>query len=445
MLPLAILWSVLLTAQDPAPALVPPSDGALPLAGPRPAPTEAELAALSRYEALKDKVANTAAAHWKMAQWCEQNGLKPESYFHYSRVIELDPKRELAWQKLGFKKHDGRWMTADQIVADDAQKQADKDWSVKLKRWHRDLHGKRRLADAEATQAAIDAIDDPAAVPSVYREFCGGSSVDQAIGVQILGQIRGPIASKVIATLAVYGKSPAVRRTATETLRSRPAEEFLDMLVGLMKDLIRYETRPVGGPGSPGVLFVEGERFNARRFYAPPTPPSYTPRPGDQISYDANGLPVVTRNTVVADIVGRKQGVPGSKVLVSQTDTQFVDTQTYNIGAAYSQAQQAAKNAQAQLAADVAQLESINTGTKNFNELVMGVAQSATGKNPGITAKEWRDLLAQDRDDRYTPKPRIITKPTFDQMVPLAYLPNLAATMTKQLQTRFITQYTADT
>ena len=29
--------------------------------------------------------------------------------------------------------------------------------------------------------------------------------------------------------------------------------------------------KQVAGPGMPGVLFVEGEQFNVRRFYMPPT------------------------------------------------------------------------------------------------------------------------------------------------------------------------------
>ena len=76
--------------------------------------------------------------------------------------------------------------------------------------------------------------------------------------------------------LAVYGRTPEVRRRATEILRGRPAEDYLELLVGLMVDPLKYEVKPVAGPGSPGVLFVEGERFNVARFYAPP-PPSIAP------------------------------------------------------------------------------------------------------------------------------------------------------------------------
>jgi len=435
MLQVALVFSVLLTAQDPSksanhPPVVAKPDG----------PAEAD--ALAKYNGLRDKVAETGAAHLKMAQWCEQHGLKPEAAFHYGKVIELEPKRDVAWLKLGFKKHDGRWMTAAQIVAEDAQKKADKEWSAKFKKWHKEIHGGAKRAEA---QAAFDAIEDPAAIPSIYREFCGGGTTDQTIGIQLLGQIKGPIASKAIAVLAVYGKTPEVRRVATETLRSRPSEEFLDWLVSLLKDLYKYETRPVGGPGSPGILFVEGERFNARRFYAPPPPPSYTPRPGDMIGYDANGFPTVSRTSSFTTY-GPKVGVAGSKSLVSETDQQTTVTETYSFANAYIEAQQAAANAQAQLAGDIAQIEAINQGFRLFNDLVMAVAQTATGKTPGTTAKDWRNLLARGKEDRYNPQPpQVAIKPTFDEMVSLNFLPDLSARMSMQAQTRFLTQITVDT
>ncbi len=433
MLTLALLCcTAALTVQAPSR----PADDPPPAARSSTTPAEAE--ALANYNGLREKVAETGAAHWKMAQWCEQHGLRPEAYFHYGRVIELEPQRDAAWQKLGFKKHDGRWMTPEQIVADDAQKKLDKDWSVKLKKYHREIHGGKKQEDV---QAALDAITDPVAVPSVYREFRGGGSTDQSIGLQILGQIDSPLASRAIAVMAVYGRSPAVRRHATELLRGRPAEEYLDMLVALMKDLFKYEVKPVGGPGSPGILFVEGERFNARRFYAPPPPPTYTPRFGDAIGYDANGFPVVSRSHFDSVVIS-KIGVPGSKTLVTEKDQQIITTDTYSFQAAAIEAQRAALSAQAQLSADIALLDGINENLKQFNEHVMAIAQAATGKSPGKTAKEWRDLLASVKG-RYTPRsePR---KPTIDQMVPLDYVPNLAAAITRQQQTSLFTRTIVD-
>ena len=435
MLGFLLACSALAIAQD---SPRPPGDQPPP-APARSATTPAEADALARYNGMMEKPPKDGAGHMKMAAWCEENGLRPEAYFHYGRVIELDPKRDAAWQKLGFKKVAGRWMTADQIAADAKQKGADKEWSSRLKRWHKDVHGGRKQAEA---RAGLEAVTDPSAVPSIYREFCGGGRVDQEIALNVLGQVDGPVASKVIATLAVYGKAPDVRRHAIELLRGRPADEFLDLLIALMKDLLKYEVRPVGGPGSPGVLFVEGERFNVRRFYAPPPPPTFNPRPGDTIGYDANGFPTISRTSVTTLPAGPKVGVPGSKTLVTERDQVRYDTETFDYGTAMFEAQRAAMSAQAQLAADVARIDAINETARQFNELVMTAAQAATGKNPGRTAREWRDLLEKERGARYASRPTV--KPTVNEQVPLDYLPNLATIVTFQSQTQFITQTIVD-
>jgi hypothetical protein len=436
MLSILILCSSLATTQDAPRA---PDDRA---DAPRATSTPAEAEALAKYNAQMAKPPENAADHWKMALWCEQNGLQPEAYFHYGRVIELDPKRDAAWQKLGFKKVAGRWITAEQIASEALQKLADKEWSARLKKWHKEIHGGKKQAE---TRDAMEKVTDPAAVPSIYREFCGGSGADQEIALQMLGQIDGPIASKVIVVMAIYGKTPSARRFAIELLRGRPTGEYLELLVSLMKDTLKYEVRPVGGPGSPGILFVEGERFNVQRFYAPPPAPSMNPRPGDAIGYDANGFPVISRTTSHTTATGPKVGVPGSKSLVTERDLVTTTTETFSFGEAMAEAQRSAMTAQAQLQADVARIDSINESIRRFNELVMTAAQAATGKNPGRTAKEWRDMLAQGKDGRYARRSRPVVKPTIDEMVPLAYVPDLSAAITFQRQTQFVTQTIVDT
>jgi hypothetical protein len=382
--------------------------------------------ALAKYNAMREKTPDTAAAQWKLALWCEQNGLTAEATVHFAAVVRLDPRRDAAWRKLGFKKQGNRWMTDEQIAAEAEQKKAEKEWAPRLRMWHRELHGGKKRAEA---QAALDAVTDPAAIPSVYREFAGGGERDQMIAVQVLARIESPVSSKVLALLAIYGKTPEVRRRATETLRGRPSEDYLELLVGLMKDPIKYEVKPVGGPGSPGVLFVEGERFNVRRLYAPPAPPSIMPRPGDTISYDALGMPVITRP--IGGAVS-KEGVPGSKSLVYERDraVQFSATQ------AMIEAQKGAVVAQAQLQGDVAQIEAINAVRTPFNDLVIDVAKAASGKDLGRTPKDWRTALAGE--DKYGKQPsKTAQKPTLDALVPLGYQPAFA-------QLGFVTRVVVD-
>jgi hypothetical protein len=426
MVPTLLVCAALLSLQAPEP----PGPGETGKAAPKAPDGGPSAETLATYNRLREKTPETAAAQWKLGLWCEQNGLSAEAYVHFSAVVQLDPGREAAWRKLGLKKFDGRWLTDARIAEEKEQKKLEAVWVPRLRKIHRDIHGTNGAKKQEAAQAALDAIADPAAVSSVYREFAGGGERDQLLAVQVLGHIDKPVSSKVLALMAVYGKTPEVRRRATETLRGRDAEEFLDLLVGLLVDPLKYEVKAVGGPGSPGVLFVEGERFNVRRFYAAPPPPEMTPRPGDMISYDQFGMPVITRTLGPS---GPRTGVAGSKTLALEHDRAVQISATQNL----LEAQRTAAASQAQLESDVARINSLNDDRKKFNELVIAAMKSATGKDRGRTPKEWRDALAlrgrSDRQPSQTP-----SKLTVDEVAPLAYNPTFA-------QLGFTTKVVVDT
>ncbi len=109
---------------------------------PKPAPASklSPDEALARYNEKRPQTANTPAAQWKLAEWCEQNGLRAEAIAHYSVVVELDPNRTAAWRKLGYKKVQGRWMNDAQIAEETEQAKANKEWSLRLKKIHKDIH-----------------------------------------------------------------------------------------------------------------------------------------------------------------------------------------------------------------------------------------------------------------------------------------------------------------
>ncbi len=222
--------------------------------------------AMAEYNGIKEKTPMTAAARWRLAVWCEEHGLKDLAYVHFGEVISLDPKRDGAWRKLGFKKHGGHWETDAQIAEDQEQKKADKLWGPHLKKIHKDIHGANGRTKQGLAEAELARISNVRAVISLYREFGGGGKKDLLILIDILSRIDKPISSKVLALIAVYGKTPDARQRAAEILRRRPSEDFLDLLVGLMVDPYKYEVKPVGGPGSPGVLLVQGEKINENSY-----------------------------------------------------------------------------------------------------------------------------------------------------------------------------------
>jgi hypothetical protein len=393
---------------DPPPGDQPKASAATPDAG-------ADLTArLAKYNALREKAPETAAAQWNLALWCEQNGLKAEAQVHYATVVRLDSARDAAWRKLGFTKRDGRWLDADELAEDDEQKKADKVWAPQLKKIHKEIHagGKKQTA----AEDALTAIEEPRAVPTIYREFSGGAT-DQLIAIRALGHLATPLSSRLLAALAVYGRTPEVRRQATESLRARDPDDFLEVLVGLMSEPVKYEVRPVGGSGVAGVLFIEGEKANVRRVYFPPPPPTVTPQYGDMIGYDRFGMPVIERPVnpaamQYAPIRGTR--IPNSGMQVFRAAGEMV---RFSATDALVEAQTAVVSAQKQLDDDVAALDEMNERRKKFNELLIRAAKDATDKNLETPAV-WRDALP--KRPKYAGPDR---KPTVDELVPPAYRP----------------------
>jgi hypothetical protein len=189
----------------------------------------------------------------------------------------------------------------------------------------------------------------------------------------------------------------------------------MDVLIGLLHDPIHYELKPVAGPGSTGVLFVEGEKFNIRRLYEPPPLPKVAPRPGDVIDRDEFGLPVITR--VVGFDEVRSTAARGVRE-VHPRDLEIP------IGRMVAEARLSSRVAQKQLQADVAPIERYNTRVEEVNDRVVAVLHSVTGQEfdePGHY-DVWREWWTDQQGYAYT-SPAAELKPTVTQNVRLAYQP----------------------
>ncbi|SIN75922.1 hypothetical protein SAMN05444166_0682 [Singulisphaera sp. GP187] len=244
-------------------------------------------AALAEYNARRARVAMTADAQWRLALWCQEHGLDAEAEAHLTTVVRLDPGHAAAWKRLGCKKVGGRWVSAEQLAAEKAeaatQKEAGARWKNVLAKYRGWLGGQDK-AKRQHAEAALEQVNDPRAVSAVWSVFASGDASAQARAVRILGQIDGPNASRALAVLSVFSPSAEVRRVATETLRHRDLRDVVGWLIALIRKPMKFEVRLVAGPGSPGVLFVEGERFNVQRVYAPPPLPNIPLFPGEPVT-----------------------------------------------------------------------------------------------------------------------------------------------------------------
>ena len=129
-----------------------------------------------------------------------------------------------------------------------------------------DLESKDAARRAKAEQALTE-VTDPRAVPMIWAIFVRGSERLQIAAVQMLGQIDGPSASNGLAALAVFSPCGEGARPGDRDPDRRDPRDVVGRLIGLVRKPYKYQVRPVNGPGSPGELFVEGERFNIQRFY----------------------------------------------------------------------------------------------------------------------------------------------------------------------------------
>ena len=190
-----------------------------------------------------------------------------------------DPRREAAWRRLGFKKIGGMWVKPEIQAAVKAEAQAQaratKYWKPRLEKW-RDALGSRDKTRKATAEEELGRITDPYAVAAVMSVFGHGNEAQQKIAVRILGQIDSAGARERLAMLAVFSGSPTIRGQATEILRRRDVREFADFLISLVQQPIEFTVKRVGGPGSPGELFIKGQgsQPNVKRVYSPPAAPS---------------------------------------------------------------------------------------------------------------------------------------------------------------------------
>ena len=330
---------------------------------------QAQSSLRAEYDALRVRMGNTADAHWKLALWCEDQGLKAEASAHLVAVTQLDPGRDAAWKRLGFRRQSGRWLTDGQLTAEkaeaEAQRKADKHWMTALTRLRDGLADDKKRTES---LQYLGEISDPRAAPAVWVVFAVAQPPLQKIAVQLFGQIDSAAATRALAILAVASASGEVRSIATQTLRLRDPRDAAAVLVALLAEpvldtdpiLYHYFVQPVGvfAIGSPGVLFVRGPRYDLLRYYT-----------------------VDDSRTLVSAGIEVSSPSPGYPLAVwNQTRRQAMD-----LAAAV---QQILRESEPDVAA--ARLQSIQVG--EFNARVVQVLGAAIGKDLGIdreTARKW--------------------------------------------------------
>jgi hypothetical protein len=402
---------------------------------------EALAVALGEYNARREKVENTAAAHLGLAAWCEEHGLPDEARAHWSTVTRLDPARDAAWRKLGFRKQEGRWVLPAEVAARRAEakalEEADRRWTPVLKKVRSGLLDDG--GDAAGARAALDAVDDPRAARAIFMILCAGPAPLQRAAIGALDRLDGGLATQAIARLALHAEDAEVRRFAGETLRSRDPRETFPATIDAMRPTVRYEVVPVTA-ASDGSITIRGPKADTVRVYQAVRVQGQLARDLRQYAQLRNGFhqaleinkffgmdPTVQMGmpgTPLGDL-GRYSVMAANGTLPPPGGTSLADpvlqlaAMEERLAGQMPQVATSTATVQRQQQADAQALEAYNSAATEVNGRAGVILRDISGKSFEDEAEPWRGWYNQEQTGvPYQPPPEIeVPRRTYYQVV----------------------------
>ena len=212
------------------------------------------------YETLRAEAGQIPADHFVLAQWCMRNELSAEERYHWANVLLANPEHAQARQRLGMQTYQGGLFSKEQVAADKARRaQEERDakrFQPKFISLCRSATGDLKV-NRDKALAQIRAIDDPAAIPALreavrrtVKTTAGErhrSELILAMTAALANMPQHP-ATLHLVELSVYSTLPEVRQAAAEALRTRPATDYVPLLMTALQAPIEAEVDVMAAP-----------------------------------------------------------------------------------------------------------------------------------------------------------------------------------------------------
>jgi len=206
------------------------------------------------YRRIRPNYPDTADGQWALAEWCLEQRLLEERQRHLQRILELEPDHAEARRALGYSRFDGQWMTQDEVMADRGYlryqgrwrtrqeiellerdrelETAQKEWYVKINRWHDWLATDR----AGQARANLLAIDDPLAVRALTDRLADAPHPQARIlFAQVLAKLDTSEARQALAQAAIDDPVEEVRLSCLDYLKPTQDPGIPAFFIGKLK------------------------------------------------------------------------------------------------------------------------------------------------------------------------------------------------------------------
>jgi len=127
------------------------------------------------YETRKEEIEDedNAEARYQLGLWCKKNGLEKEADEEFEKAIQLDSEHKGARSELGYQKHEGQWLTEDEVKENQGFRKWQGQW-VSAEDYDKRVKDKlQRQKEKESKEAAKMAEEVRKATEAAAKEYEG--------------------------------------------------------------------------------------------------------------------------------------------------------------------------------------------------------------------------------------------------------------------------------
>lgn len=221
-----------------------------------------------QYEMRRRKAADTLKGQWELAEWCGTNNLRDRRQAHLRRILDFDPEHSEARRLLGYRLVEGRWMTQDEIMVErgfvkfmgqyqrpgkvellereQKESEVEKEWYPKVRQWSAWAFNGRVDRQNEGL-TNLRAINDPNAVPALYRTLAGDKREGtRLLYVSLLSNINDERCLGPLVSQSLQDDSLEVRHAAVNAIGKIGPEKSLPVYLQALSNDLNFVVNRAG-------------------------------------------------------------------------------------------------------------------------------------------------------------------------------------------------------